>query len=117
MKRYALALDLKDDPSGIEQYDYWHRHVWPEVKQSIVVSGITLMEIYRTGNRLFMMMEVNDAFSFEDKAKSDAVNVKVQEWEELMWKFQQPLPWAMEGEKWILMERVFELNVKTHAAN
>jgi L-rhamnose mutarotase len=28
------------------------------------------MEIYRTGNRLFMIMEVNDEFSFEKKGSN-----------------------------------------------
>jgi L-rhamnose mutarotase len=27
----------------------------------------------------------------------------------LMWKFQQPLPWAQKGEKWILMDKIFQL--------
>jgi len=39
----------------------------------------------------------------------DADNAKVQEWETLMWKFQQALPWAKQGEKWILMEKIFSL--------
>jgi L-rhamnose mutarotase len=26
-----------------------------------------------------------------------------------MWKFQQALPWARPGEKWMLMEKIFEL--------
>ncbi|OYX85880.1 MAG: hypothetical protein B7Y83_03325 [Flavobacteriales bacterium 32-34-25] len=39
----------------------------------------------------------------------DANNPKVQEWEELMWKFQQALPFAKSGEKWMLMEKIFEL--------
>jgi L-rhamnose mutarotase len=55
-----------------------------------------------------MIMEVDDAFSFEKKTAMDAVNPKVQEWEELMWKFQQALPWAKKGEKWVLMEKIFE---------
>jgi L-rhamnose mutarotase len=33
----------------------------------------------------------------------------VQEWEKLMWKYQQALPSAKLGEKWILMEKIFEL--------
>jgi L-rhamnose mutarotase len=68
------------------------------------------MEIYRTGNRLFMIMDTNENFSFEKKAAMDNTNPKVQEWEQLMWKFQQPLPWAKEGEKWILMEKIFTLH-------
>ena len=109
MKRYCLALDLKDDPALIAEYEKYHEKVWPEILQSITGSGIENMEIYRTGNRLFMIMEVNTQFSFEQKSKSDASNPKVQEWEKLMWNYQQALPWAREGEKWVLMERIFEL--------
>jgi L-rhamnose mutarotase len=56
-----------------------------------------------------MIMETDDSFSFERKAAMDTGNPKVQEWEQLMWKFQQPLPWAKEGEKWILMDKIFDL--------
>ena len=58
---------------------------------------------------MFMVVEVNEQFSFEKKAKADRENLKVQEWEELMWKFQEPLPNAGPGEKWLRMERIFKL--------
>lgn len=45
------------------------------------------MEIYNHGTRMFMIMEVNDSFSFEKKSISDKNNKKVLEWEELMWKY------------------------------
>jgi L-rhamnose mutarotase len=111
MKRYCLALDLIDDPALIAEYEHWHKseNAWPEIRKSILDSGIANMEIYRTGNRLFMIMETDDAFSFEQKSAMDEANPKVQEWEQLMWKFQQPLPWAKQGEKWILMDKIFEL--------
>ena len=111
MTRYCLALDLKDDPELIAEYEHWHRseNAWPEIRESIKGSGITEMQIYRTGNRLFMIMETTDDFSAELKAEKDAVNPKVQEWEQLMWKFQQPLPWAKEGEKWVMMDKIFQL--------
>ena len=111
MKRYCLALDLVHDDDLIAEYEKWHKpeNGWPEIKKSIADSGITNMEIYRTGNRLFMIMETDDSFSFERKAAMDRVNPKVIEWEKLMWKFQQPLPWAEEGEKWILMDKIFQL--------
>ncbi len=67
------------------------------------------MEIYRVGNRLFMVMEVSDDFSFAAKAAADATDPRVREWEELMWRYQQPLPLAQPGEKWLRMERIFEL--------
>ena len=111
MKRYCLALDLIDDPALITEYENWHKSekVWPEVKKSILDAGITQMEIYRTGNRLFMIMETDETFDSNKKALMDAGNPKVQEWEKLMWKFQQQLPWAKDGEKWITMDKIFQL--------
>lgn len=111
MRRYCFALDLVDDPALIHEYEFWHKkeNGWPEIQKSIIDAGITLMDIYRTGNRLFMIMEVEDDFSFETKAKMDAENPKVQEWEFLMWKFQKPLEWAKPGEKWVQMQKIFEL--------
>lgn len=107
--RYCLALDLKDDPQIIEEYDRYHQQVWPEIKKSIQDAGITGMQIYRTGNRLFMILETKEDFSFREKELMDKANSRVQEWEDLMWKFQMPLPWAKKGEKWILMQKIFEL--------
>ena len=109
MKRYCLALDLRNDPQLIAEYEACHRKVWPEILDSIRNSGITNMEIYRLGSRLFMIMETADYFSFEKKAAMDAANPRVQEWEALMWRFQQALPGAKPGEKWMLMEKIFEL--------
>lgn len=109
MNRHCLALDLVDDPQLIAEYEDYHRNVWPEIKKSITDSGIQNMEIYRAGNRLFMIMEVNDTFSFDRKGAMDAANPKVQEWEQLMWKYQQALPVAKPGEKWILMDKIFSL--------
>ncbi|HVB04019.1 MAG TPA: L-rhamnose mutarotase [Chitinophagaceae bacterium] len=109
MERYCLALDLKNDPRLIAEYDRYHQSVWPEILQSLRDSGITRMEIYRTGNRLFLIMEGNENFSLEKKAVMDGANPKVQDWEQLMWKYQQALPWAVKGQKWVRMEKVFEL--------
>ena len=108
-KRYCLTLDLKDDPKLIAEYRRHHKKIWPEIAESIRDSGILDMEIYLLGTRLFMIIEVGEGFSFEAKAKADRENLKVRQWEELMWKFQKPLPGAKPDEKWMLMERVFKL--------
>jgi len=107
--KYCLTLDLKDDPALIAEYEKYHEEIWPEIRQSITGSGITNMEIYRYDTRLFMIMETDDTFSFEKKGAMDAVNPKVQEWESLMWKYQQPLRTALKGEKWVLMNKIFQL--------
>ncbi len=111
MKRICMALDLVDDADLIAEYENHHQpqNSWPEITDSIRQSGIRDMNIYRTGNRLFMIIEADDNFSLEDKGKLDAANPKVQEWEKLMWKFQQPLPWAKNGEKWVEMKNIYGL--------
>lgn len=109
LQRYALALDLIDDPDLIAAYKKAHRNVWPAIIESIKTAGVMNMEIYLTGNRLFMVMEVDSSFSFDKKAKMDAENPKVQEWETLMDKYQKIVPSAKKGEKWTLMEQIFQL--------
>ncbi|GGB88962.1 L-rhamnose mutarotase [Dyadobacter sediminis] len=110
MKKYCLAVDLVDDPVMIAEYEAFHKQIRPEIEKSIKDAGITRMDIFRLENRLFMIMEAEDDFSFEKKAQMDASNPKVQEWEQLMWKYQQALPSAKPGEKWILMKQIFALN-------
>ena len=109
MKRYCLTLDLKDDPKLIAEYKRYHERIWPEITRSIKDAGIEDMEIYLLGTRMFLIMEVNEDFSLEKKIRADRENPKVQEWEELMWKFQQALSQAKPGEKWLSMERIFKL--------
>lgn len=109
MKRYCFALDLHDDPKMIAEYEDWHTRVAPEIKKSITDAGITRMDIYRAGNRMFMIMDTMDDYDPEAKAKMDAESPMVQEWEKLMWKYQKSLPFAKPGEKWVLMKQIFEL--------
>jgi len=110
-QKYHLACDLKNDPALIEKYKEYHApgNAWPEITKSIKDAGIVDMQIFLTGNRLFMIMEVDDSFDPEKKAAMDAGNPKVQEWEKLMDTFQQYIPWAENGEKWVMMEQIFKL--------
>lgn len=111
-RRICLALDLKDDPALIADYERHHmaENAWPEIVDSIAGAGILEMEIYRTGNRLFMVMEVSEDFDPVAKAAADAGNPKVAEWEALMENFQQFLPWAKPGEKWVEMSPIYRLS-------
>ena len=111
MKIYCFALDLHDDPGLIEEYKQYHKpeNVWPEVLGRIRANGILSEEIYLAGNRLFMILETTDDFSLEAKTVADKESPEMQKWEELMWKFQKPLPSAQPGEKWVRMEKIFEV--------
>ena len=110
MKHICLALDLKNDPQLISEYVKYHKNVWPEILESIHKAGVLNMQIYNAGNRLFLTMAVSEDFSFEAKSLSDQQNEKVQQWETLMWNYQQALPFSKPNEKWVIMDKIFELN-------
>ena len=111
IKRLCFACDLKDEPKLIAEYRMHHtkENKRPEIMQSIKDVGIVNMEIYLLANRLFMIMEVDETFDPEKKKRMDAENPKVQEWEKLMWQFQQEPPGAKPGEKWAAMEQIYKL--------
>ena len=110
MKKYTLILDLKPDEELILEYENYHQSIPVEIEKSIRDSGIHSMEINRFSNRLVMNIETDDHFSFEKKTKLDQGNPYVQTWEKLMWKFQDSIPGAAKGEKWVLTTKIFDLN-------
>ena len=65
--RHCFSLDLKNDSELISAYKAHHKNVWPDIIKSIKDNGILSLDIYLVENRLFMIMEVSDAFSFENK--------------------------------------------------
>ena len=108
--RYALALDLVDDPERIAAYEKAHEKIWPEVRDHLRGHGVLQMEIYRLGTRLFMLMEVDPTvYSPQAMAQATVDNPAIVRWETLMWTFQAPTPWTPAGEKWMPMAKIFDL--------
>jgi L-rhamnose mutarotase len=110
-QRICLALDLVDDAALIAEYERWHEvgNVPPEVIDSIRDAGIENMEIFRAGNRMFMIIDASEAYSAEAKGAADAVNPAVIAWEKRMRQFQQPIPAAGPDGSWLVMDRLFRL--------
>ena len=109
MKRYCQTLDLRDDPEMIGKYVEAHSRVWPEVQAGIREVGILDMQIFRRGNRLFMIMDTVDEFDFEADNARLAGLPRQAEWEAYVAQFQGCDPSAPSMQKWQLMEKIFEL--------
>ena len=109
VKTYYLALDLKDDPKLIEEYKSYHQpgRIWPEVLEAIKEDGVLSEEIYIAGTRMVMVLTTTDEFSFERNAEKLRSNPIMREWENLMWNYQETIPGAKSGEKWVMMEKIF----------
>ncbi|WHO92684.1 L-fucose mutarotase [Xanthomonas campestris] len=112
MQRLCYVLDLHDDAELIAQYERWHRpsEVWPEVVASLQQAGIAELEIFRSGDRLVMLMTVGEDYDPAAKAARDAGDPRIQAWEALMWRFQKALPGSAPGEKWREAGRIFALS-------
>lgn len=110
MKHFGLTINLKDDPDLIEQYKEHHRNVWPETLEALKELGITKMNIYLLGRRMFMAMETVDEFEVErDLPRYIEQHPRCREWDELMRTFQEKVPEAKPDEWWAMMEPVFGL--------
>jgi len=93
-KRQCFTVDLRNDPEAIERYTEFHKPGGPPtaVNQALRDCGITVMEIYLVANHLFMIMEVNEHYSPELRARIDAATPEVQAWAKLMDTMQVALP-------------------------
>jgi L-rhamnose mutarotase len=110
--RHVLLIDLIDEAEAIAQYEAWHAAgaLPPAIGASIRAADIGAMDIYRSGNRLVMLMETGTGFDPAAKAAADVADPAVQAWEAQMDSVQRPLPWAAPDAKWTLATRIFSLD-------
>ncbi|MBW8733847.1 MAG: L-rhamnose mutarotase [Asticcacaulis sp.] len=108
----VYCLDLKDDAETIAAYRKWHAPgaVPAAVTHSIRAAGIDALEIFLAGNRLVMLLTPGPDFDPVKKAAADAGDPEVQAWEKLMWDFQQAVPFAAPGQKWVPMDKIYALS-------
>jgi L-rhamnose mutarotase len=114
MKTYGRTLLLRDDPEKIAAYKQHHQAVWPEVLAQLRGSGITGMQIYLLGRRMFMYMTTEDDFDPASSMAPYESHPRVQEWERLMRTLQERAPEAAPHEWWAEMELVFDLDWPQH---
>lgn len=105
-RRLCKLLDLVDDADLIAAYEAHHRPgaVWPEVIADIRAQGVEEMEIWRSGDRLVMVMNVAD-----DYPRACPAAPRVADWEATMARFQKAVPHTAVGEKWTPMVQIFSL--------
>lgn len=111
-KRYCMALDLRNDPALIRQYKHVHTKegIWPEIPRGIKEVGISDMEIYLLGTRMFMILEAPLQWDYDKEMARLGKLEKQPEWSDYVWQFQQLLPEDKEGVKWVQMEKINQMH-------
>ena len=111
MKRFGMAVQLKDDPEIITQYEECHANPWPAVREYVRQTGIKRVYIYRHERLLFMFMEAEDDFD-ANNMNAELTDPKMKEWDELMTSYQEALPGVTEGStKWVNMKEIHSLEI------
>lgn len=113
--RHCFALDLVDHQQAIEAYEEWHR---PGKTPAEIVAffrdhGVEDLQIYRAGNRLFMILDLSDEISAADFAKAGD-NACMKAWVDKMSVYQQPIAFGSvapqsPSEDWVAMSALFNL--------
>lgn len=109
MKRYCQMLELVDDDELIRKYVEVHTHVWPEIMAGQREVGILDMQIYRYGNKVFMICDTVDEFEWERDMARLATLPRQAEWEAYVARYQGCDPSAQSAAKWHLMDKIFQL--------
>jgi L-rhamnose mutarotase len=104
MPRHAFKLRLKAGAG--EEYDRAHANVWPELLGKLMQVGISNYSVFRRGQELFLVMEVEDFDRAWDALAKDPVN---QRWQKEMGRLFEPVPDQQPGERFAMMKEVFHL--------
>ena len=113
-KRYCKTLKLENDPDLIKRYIEAHGigKPCPEISQGMREVGIIDMEIYIHDNTMFMIMDTVSDFDHGKAFQELASKPRQAEWEAHMSQFQKTSAEASADEKWMLMERIYEMDQK-----
>lgn len=111
VKRYCQMLEVTDCPELIAKYRECHdpNHAWQEILDGIRSVGILEMEMYISGNKVFMIVETPLDFEWREAMTKLATLPRQAEWESFVAVMQGCDPNATSDQKWQLMERMFYL--------
>ena len=111
VKRFCQIMELKDDAELIRRYCQAHdeEHFRPEILAGMREVGILEMEVYILGNKIVMIVDAPEDFSWDDAMARLATLPGQQDWEEYVAQFQNCDANATSDKKWKMMSRIFHI--------
>lgn len=88
----------------IEQYDELHRHVWPEMLESLQRMGVREYSIFRRGQDLFLTLQCPDFDQLIEQMKHSEVDIR---WQKMMEPYWEHVPGQRADEPFAMMKEVF----------
>ncbi len=104
LKRIAYQLRIKQDK--IEEYEFEHQRVWPELLQELEDFGVFQYSIFRRDQTLVLYLHVPDFQEFKKQAALSQTNLR---WQEKMAPLFERVPDLRLDESEAMMKEVFFL--------
>ena len=98
---------------AVRLYEEWHQpgNTPREVIAFFRTKGVEDLQIYRAGNRLFMILDLSDEVSASEFADASAASGDMPAWASRMAAFQQPIVFgaaAAQSPGWVAMSGLFD---------
>ena len=110
-KDIVMMTVLRDEKEAIDKYEYYHSKegVWPEVVHAAQSSGIREIKIYRSENRLVMIITLPENLSEElMNRKYAGSSNRMNAWDTLMKSFFWTSPTTDEKASWKSMKLIHD---------
>ncbi|HEX5654459.1 MAG TPA: L-rhamnose mutarotase [Chitinophagaceae bacterium] len=98
------------------QLEYLDHHAsqlekWPEVSGGFCKAGFQQLQLFRNGRQLMLVISIPKGESLEElNPKTTANNPRMDEWNQLMKKYQQGIEGTKPGETWVFLQKQNSLN-------
>ena len=105
-----LTANLVADPKMQQEYLDYHAtqfEKWPELSRGFCNADFQQLLIFRNGRQLILVISIPKGESLDKlNPRTTENNPRVNEWNKLMGKYQEGLPGAGTGVKWVFLERI-----------
>lgn len=108
----VLTANLVKDANLQNEYLDYHAHQyekWPEVSLGFCKADFQQLLVYKNGRQLMLVISTPKGSSLEElNPKTTENNPRVNDWNNLMKKYQEGIEGAKPGETWVILKPVIE---------
>lgn len=110
IKAYCITTNMVADTAMQNEYIKLHveqQTLWPGVGEGFCNEGFQYIKMWKSDRRLVLIVGIPADMDLDEMSRMNAENhPKVQEWNEYMGQFQEALPGAAPGQKWVFMNQI-----------
>ncbi|WP_265792684.1 L-rhamnose mutarotase [Pedobacter sp. MC2016-15] len=107
---YIFTADLVKDTVLQREYLRYHQNQlkeWPEVSKGFCNAGFQQLQVFKNGDQLMLVISISKGANLDElNPRTTANNPRVEEWNQLMKKYQQGISGTKTGEVWVPFKQI-----------